>query len=717
MDATAHTCYQCGKTASLRCSTCKGAWYCDSDCQLAHWRYHRTHCHPATPPTCPAAPAASAHGSASTLDAQLPRSPTSLPAQAPAGSSSLATTPSTGAAVAATAAVAPPPCESSGRPPSTSAVVVAREPACRGARVAGGLDASDQFVALAASSNERCGRCSAARPATRDGQLRRYMWSLWTAAEPPGAAATWVRLLFYPSKSRADEEPCTALTAWVSPWLLGVVGKVVISDEPEGVLCWLGPSRCVLYDAKDECQLSLDRESWCGYGRGNAVKPFLWDDLWIVHDETAFDRKSLFNGKWFCGWGFSQEGALTFNIADLSEPSPSTTEATFYLPSAFADNSTTVIANSSIPNRAVILCCSELTKTLEFTEIDLPASYKAKSIVVLSTTESDISYFRKVQMWSEPQAIALKRKNSGCDEENAFAVRLYVEAGGCFSDAVLLVDSGGRATILAGEVSGLTQVNASLFYRQSSLQTPRRTKQPTAARPHHPDRGLPPATDTTATATATATATTTTTTTTTTTGAGAAAPPKQEREHASQPHAPPQLQQQQPQAPRGPARVPAPAAAGPRGGIPGRRRGRGRGRRRRRRRGRRGRGVRGQRDTGEAAAEHEPRRGGVHSQRGQREDREAVAVALALAGVPADSRAGPDSRSPGGSAAPAASVRAAAAAGAGTGTDTTDTNGAASPAHSYARHAGFVAEKADGTLTGTHPGFLPTISGIVVVFV
>ncbi|KAF3763819.1 hypothetical protein M406DRAFT_262923, partial [Cryphonectria parasitica EP155] len=44
------SCFHCGKIeqdtgkAPVLCSQCKGAWYCDKDCQRAHWRAHRSTC-------------------------------------------------------------------------------------------------------------------------------------------------------------------------------------------------------------------------------------------------------------------------------------------------------------------------------------------------------------------------------------------------------------------------------------------------------------------------------------------------------------------------------------------------------------------------------------------------------------------------------------------------------------------------------------------------
>jgi hypothetical protein len=46
------SCFKCGKVkrdigkAPLRCARCKDAWYCDNDCQKAHWTAHKSVCVP-----------------------------------------------------------------------------------------------------------------------------------------------------------------------------------------------------------------------------------------------------------------------------------------------------------------------------------------------------------------------------------------------------------------------------------------------------------------------------------------------------------------------------------------------------------------------------------------------------------------------------------------------------------------------------------------------
>ncbi|OTB20103.1 hypothetical protein K445DRAFT_51281 [Daldinia sp. EC12] len=44
------SCYSCGKIeadlgkALMRCGHCKGIWYCDKECQKAHWEIHKPTC-------------------------------------------------------------------------------------------------------------------------------------------------------------------------------------------------------------------------------------------------------------------------------------------------------------------------------------------------------------------------------------------------------------------------------------------------------------------------------------------------------------------------------------------------------------------------------------------------------------------------------------------------------------------------------------------------
>lgn len=46
------SCFKCGKVkadigkAPLKCARCKAAWYCDKDCQKAHWTAHKSVCVP-----------------------------------------------------------------------------------------------------------------------------------------------------------------------------------------------------------------------------------------------------------------------------------------------------------------------------------------------------------------------------------------------------------------------------------------------------------------------------------------------------------------------------------------------------------------------------------------------------------------------------------------------------------------------------------------------
>lgn len=46
------SCFECGKVevdigkAPLKCARCKDAWYCNKDCQKAHWKAHKSVCAP-----------------------------------------------------------------------------------------------------------------------------------------------------------------------------------------------------------------------------------------------------------------------------------------------------------------------------------------------------------------------------------------------------------------------------------------------------------------------------------------------------------------------------------------------------------------------------------------------------------------------------------------------------------------------------------------------
>ncbi|KAI0014507.1 hypothetical protein F4780DRAFT_789627 [Xylariomycetidae sp. FL0641] len=46
------SCFQCGKAKEdigkppMKCAHCKMVWYCDKDCQKAHWRIHKPECKP-----------------------------------------------------------------------------------------------------------------------------------------------------------------------------------------------------------------------------------------------------------------------------------------------------------------------------------------------------------------------------------------------------------------------------------------------------------------------------------------------------------------------------------------------------------------------------------------------------------------------------------------------------------------------------------------------
>jgi hypothetical protein len=42
--AETHTCAACGGSPSerLRCGRCKGVWYCNRECQKAHWKHHKS---------------------------------------------------------------------------------------------------------------------------------------------------------------------------------------------------------------------------------------------------------------------------------------------------------------------------------------------------------------------------------------------------------------------------------------------------------------------------------------------------------------------------------------------------------------------------------------------------------------------------------------------------------------------------------------------------
>ncbi|KAI6258853.1 hypothetical protein MCOR27_006953 [Pyricularia oryzae] len=49
-DLGAPSCFTCGKTKQdtdkvpSTCGKCKGAWYCNKDCQRSHWKYHKKSC-------------------------------------------------------------------------------------------------------------------------------------------------------------------------------------------------------------------------------------------------------------------------------------------------------------------------------------------------------------------------------------------------------------------------------------------------------------------------------------------------------------------------------------------------------------------------------------------------------------------------------------------------------------------------------------------------
>jgi hypothetical protein len=46
MNEHPHPCGQCKAPASLRCSRCASAWYCDAGCQKAAWKGHKGACTP-----------------------------------------------------------------------------------------------------------------------------------------------------------------------------------------------------------------------------------------------------------------------------------------------------------------------------------------------------------------------------------------------------------------------------------------------------------------------------------------------------------------------------------------------------------------------------------------------------------------------------------------------------------------------------------------------